>query len=381
MRKNGRSAAGSQRWKCIACAITYTFSRTDLQEQAIFAGFMDYVLGKNAQFEVDGTATGRSARRRFGWCWNVPTPPLEVTGEIYDQLFIDGTHLAYGWVLLTAVNEHGQVVARQWATSENAPAYEALLAGLPAPKLITCDGAAGGLKAIHQVWGKDAPSIQRCLLHVHRNNIVDLTQRPKTNAGKALKGLSHRLLGVRTTEAAAHWMVLLDQFHTQYGAWLNERTYARDDPDEARRRGKFKPTQWWYTHGRDRRVYSRLARLNKQRMLFNFLAVQPGEILHATTNIAESVNARIKAVSYHHRGLSEPHLLTAIDWALYYRWIDPKAPKEIYNQWNKTGRPQRRIIPKTQPRQHHRIGPARYDNHTIAEEGLWARKGWGGRWG
>lgn len=197
----------------------------------------------------------------------MPTPVLEVTGEIYDQLFIDRTHLAYRWVLLTAVNERGQVVARQWATSENAPAYEALLAGVPAPRLITCDGAAGGLKAIQEVWGKEAPPVQRCLLQVHRNNIVDLTQRPKTSAGKALKGLSQRLLAIRTTKAATQWMVLLDQFHTQYGSWLNERTFARDDPDEARRRGKFKPSQWWYTHGRDRRVYTRLDRLNRQGVL------------------------------------------------------------------------------------------------------------------
>ena len=64
----------------------------------------------------------------------MPTPPLAVTGEIYDQLFIDGIYLAYNWVLLTAVNEHGQVIARQWATTENAAAYTALLNPLPPPR-------------------------------------------------------------------------------------------------------------------------------------------------------------------------------------------------------------------------------------------------------
>ena len=329
MRKNGRTAAGAQRWKCVPCAITYSFTRQDLTEQSIFTAFIDYVLGKNAQHEVDGTATGRTLRYRFTWCWNVPTPPLTVTGEIYDQLFIDGIYLAYNWALLTAVNERGQVVARQWATAENAAAYTALLDGLPPPRLITCDGAAGALKAVQAVWGEDAPPVQRCLLHVHRNNIRDLTNRPKTAAGKALRALSRRLLKVTSTTDAADWSALLAQFHSQYKDWLNERTYARDDPDEAARRGKHKPTQWWYTHNRDRRVYYRLERLTKQGTLFNFLTAHPGHVLHSTTNIAESLNARIDAMCYHHRGLSESHLLTAADWTLYFRWVTPKDPKQI----------------------------------------------------
>lgn len=160
---------------------------------------------------------------------------------------------------------------------------------------------------------------------------------------------------------------------------MNERTYARDDPDEAARRGKYKPTQWWYTHDRDRRVYYRLERLAKQGTLFNFLTAHPGHVLHATTNIAESLNARIAAVCYHHRGLSESHLLTAVDWALYYRWVAPKPVAQIYTQWNQSGRPHRRIIPKKPKKNIERIGPARYDTHAVAEEGLWTRKGWAGR--
>src|SRR5699024_342512 len=379
MRKYGRTAAGAQRWRCTDCAATYSFRREDPTQQATFTAFLDYVLGKNAQYEIDATATGRSARRRFAWCWHVPTPPLAVTGEIYDQLFIDGIYLAYNWALLTAVNECGEVIARQWATTENAAAYTALLEGLPPPRLITCDGAAGALKAIQAVWGEDAPPVQRCLLHVHRNNIRDLTNRPKTAAGKALRALSKRLLKVTSTTDAAEWSALLAQFHSEYTDWLNERTYAREDPEEAVRRGKTKPGQWWYTHGRDRRVYYRLERLAKQGVLFNFLTAHPGHVLHATTNIAESLNARIDAVCYHHRDLSESHMLTAIDWALYYRWVAPKDAKQIYTQWDQAGRPRRRIIPKKRKSTAPQIGPAKYDNHAIAEEGLWTRKGWAGR--
>jgi len=379
MRRNGRAASGRQRWKCVECQITYSFARTDLCERATFAAFISYVRGKDSQCQVDGTDTGRSARRRFAWCWNVPTPPLSVTGEIYQQLFIDGIYVAYNWVLLTAVNEHGQLVARQWATRENTAAYTALLAPLPPPILITCDGATGALAAIRQVWGRETPPVQRCLLHVHRNNLRDLTNKPKTAAGKALLTLSKQLLKVHSTDQAARWCVLLSQFHTHYNTWLNERTYARQDPEEARRRGKTKPDQWWYTHGRDRRVYTRLERLTRQGVLFNFLTADPHQTLHSTTNIVESFNARLHAACYHHRGLNQTHLLAALDWVTYYQWIAPKDPKQIYTQWDTTGRPHRETIPRTTTTTPPPDGPAHYDTALTPDEGLWPRKGWAGR--
>src|SRR5690625_2130105 len=78
-------------------------------------------------------------------------------------------------------------------------------------------------------------------------NIRDLTNRPKTAAGKALRALSKRLLKVYTADDAARWSALLAEFHSEYSTWLNERTYAREDPEEAARRGKTKPGQWWST--------------------------------------------------------------------------------------------------------------------------------------
>lgn len=62
-------------------------------------------------------------------------------------------------------------------------------------------------------------------------------------------------------------------FHTQYGAYLKERTYARDDPQGAASRGE-KPAGWWYAHERDRRVYYRLDRLYQQGWLFTFLTAK-----------------------------------------------------------------------------------------------------------
>lgn len=82
----------------------------------------------------------RTFRRRTAWCWDLPVPKPAPTGEVYPQLFIDGLHLTGGWVLLIA-RSCSHMVAWQWAASENAAAYTALLHDLAPPLMVTTDGA------------------------------------------------------------------------------------------------------------------------------------------------------------------------------------------------------------------------------------------------
>ena len=337
MIKSGKSAAGSQRWKCTACRVSSTAPRTDQSTLATFASFLTYLLGKLSQAEISGN-TGRGLRRRWAWCWQVPTPAIEITGEVYDQLFIDGIYLPYNWCLLVAHNgEH--VLARQWCHQENSAAYTALLAKIPPPDLVTTDGHGGALKALKQLWPEVA--VQRCLVHVHRNNLSDLTKRPKTDAGKALLALSRRLLKVTSKEEAATWVKLLIEINTEYDTYFKERTWAKDVPASQRRGNQ----TWWYTHERDRRVYRRLASLHGKGHLFAFLEFDPPR--ERTTNPLESFNNCLRLVVLYHRGLSEAHMIAAIDWyCLHPQPIRPDH-RQILTEWEKTGRPSRRIIPKT----------------------------------
>ena len=375
LKRNG-TRNGKVRWRCTKCGATTSKRRPDITQEAQWNLFHTYISGKASQGATDGTATGRSLRRELAWCWNVPVPKPTATGEIYDRLFLDGTQIAYGWTFLIACNQVGQVVAWQWAASENSTAYEALISGLPPPRVVTVDGASGGLKAIKNLWG-DQTRVQRCLIHVHRNNRTDLTNNPQTNAGKVLLGLSRRLLRIPTLEEASHWESLLNDFHNEYGNYLKERTLAKDDPETAPIRRR----RWWYTHERNRRVYFRLARLARQGVLFTYLdAASDGTNLQPTTNIVESINSRINDLCYQHRGLSEPHLICAIQWLLYQLTETPKQIKTVLDLWNHTGRPPARIMPRKHQGRPQQIGPKQYDTSLSAEEGLYARKGWAGRW-
>lgn len=373
--KNG-SRNGRIRYRCRNCGQNPhadSARRPDITALAQFNGFRSYILGKLSQHDLTSNS-GRSLRRQYAWCWKVPTPRIDTTGEVYIQVFIDGIYLPYNWCLLVARNtEH--VIAWQWTTSENSAAYANLLKGIAPPDLVTTDGNNAALAAISELW-PDTP-IQRCLIHVHRNNRRDLSLHPKTNAGRALLKLSTDLLAISTTTQAAHWESLLLAFHTQYEPYLKERTYAKDVPATQRRKGR----TWWYTHDRDRKVYFRLARLTRKGHLFTYLSFTPTR--ERTTNPVESINALIRELPRTHRGLTEEHLITAIEWLCYTRSENPLTNTQILKQWNTNGQPERRTIPtkKTPPPPAVTSpGPKQYDTAITTEDSLWNRHGWAGRW-
>lgn len=196
--KNGFTSAGRQRWRC-ACGASHVNKKPGKTRLAHFTSFLAYLAGQASQCELtDGMDP--TFRRRISWWWTVPTPSLPMTGEVYDQVFVDGIYLAYDWCLLIARNTT-HVVAWQWATRENTAAYTALLGKLTPPDLVTTDEAGGALSSITRMWPHTP--VQRCLLHVHRNNIRDLTTHPHTPAGRALLGLSQRLLKITTGDPSS----------------------------------------------------------------------------------------------------------------------------------------------------------------------------------
>ena len=113
--------------------------------------------------------------------------------------------------------------------------------------MATTDGAPAALKAIATSW--PTTRIQRCLIHVRRDTVCDLPLRPRTTQGRALLGLSRKLM-TATTDQAATWVTALNSYATEYRTWLNQRTTAQDDPATAALTGK----KWWYTHPRTRRA-------------------------------------------------------------------------------------------------------------------------------
>lgn len=364
--KNGKTSSRRTRWRCLVCGASTVKSRPDISAKAQADLFIKWLLEGYSVKQLGIAKT--SFATKCAWCWQVRVPKPQVTGEIYDQILLDGIYLPYNWCLITATNGK-QVIDWQWCQRENAPAYQALMNRLPAPKVVVTDGEAGIQKALKNTWPKSA--IQRCLFHVKTNTITDLTRKPKTAAGKALLALTNQLLTIKTPQEAANWIRLLHQWHQLYHDLINEKTYST---------GPNGKTQWWWTHERLRRAYKRLERLSRNQHLFTYLEPEfANKDIQRTTNQLEGgINAAIRRLLNAHRGLSEPHMKTAIEWGLNQKSIDPADPITWLTHHRHNTSQQ-----KPHPTANDPIGPTGYDtaidhNPAYQDGSLHIRKGWAG---
>ena len=85
MRRNGRTTAGSQRWRCESCGASRTVSYDD--GAARLEEFLSWLLSKARQADMPGQ--GRTFRRLAAEFWPI-WPMPEPTGEVHRVLFVDG---------------------------------------------------------------------------------------------------------------------------------------------------------------------------------------------------------------------------------------------------------------------------------------------------
>lgn len=88
MRRNGRTTAGAQRWRCESCGASRTVSYDDGAARP--GEFLAWLLSKATQADMPGQ--GRTLGRLAAEFWPVWSMP-EPTGEIHRVLFLDGIWL------------------------------------------------------------------------------------------------------------------------------------------------------------------------------------------------------------------------------------------------------------------------------------------------
>lgn len=372
--KKNRQRNGKQRWRCTNCNASTTHNRPDLTARNQLASFITWLMGKLTQAEHAG-GTGRTFHHQTQWCWNTH-PYLNHTGEVFDEIQVDGIYLRRGWRLLIAI-ANGKVISWQWCNHEKAAAWTALLQHLPEPKVIVTDGGSGLMKALKNLWPE--VKVQRCLVHIQRNVRTHLTLNPRLAAGKALRQLSLQLTRIRTQEEATAWMAAFAAWHTEHQDLLAERTYARDWAGP-RPKGLPKTRTWWYTHDKLRKAYESMNRALRRGHLFTYLDHDlEGLGINATTNMIEgAINSGIREMIRNHRGMPIEHRRRACEW---FCWTHadkssrPTLPALI--KANKAYEQEQAEV--KQKAAEDPVGPELYGTTATAEEGLYSRAGWAGR--
>lgn len=331
--------------------------------------FLAWVLDTGSQAGIASFGTARSFRRGTAWRWNI-APEIPATGEIHDQVQIDGIYIGSWCCLIAIAGEHS--IGWQWSDTEKKAAWAALLDRFPAPRVVITDGGSGIAAALSDCWSDTA--VQRGLVHVQRNVRTYLTSRPRTEAGRALLRLGRAQTRISTPAQAAPWLGPLNDWHQNHGQLGRARTY--------RAANTMAPAwvlanqSWWFTHDRLRKAYRLLERLSQAGTLFTYLRTEfTGLDIAATTNRIEGgTNTQLRLILRAHRGTSEEHHKRAIEWYLYLHNEIPAPPTGLIRPEH----PAPKHLPtRTAPEQPH--GSAEYGTAASAEEGLRAYKGWAGR--
>lgn len=292
--------------------------------------FLSWLTGKSTQAEIGG-GTGRSFRDQTAWCWQLQ-PRMPVTGEVHDAVLVDGIWIG-SWCLLIALSDTGRVIAWQWAARESTAAWEALFAQVPPPEVVVTDGGSGIRSALANTWPDTI--VQRCIFHLQMNVTRELTRNPRLKAGRALRQIAMTLTGVHDIDAAIAWWLTLEAWWQQYGHLTRERTLYDN--------GRF-----GFTHHRLRKAWGILHRAAQAGHVFTFLTHGNPR---TTSPLEGGINAQIRLLLRHHRGMTIAHRHRAVEWFLLLREI----PIEHAHQHASTLEPRPRT-PTEEP-----LGPALYD--------------------
>ncbi len=216
MSKNGKTEAGTQRWRCLSCGAS-SVRRHDKSAKQLEA-FLRWLLSKDSAADLK---TSRSTFwRRTSWAWGI-WPIAPVTGEVHDVVFLDGIWMRRKAVVLIAVAE-GRAMAWHLAQTECAAAWAALMLRIPAPAMLVSDGSPGLSKAAGIIWPDTR--MQRCTFHAANQAKRCTTLKPKLAAGVELLGIANRLKDAKDAESAAAWLLEYNAWCSKWDSFLKEFT-------------------------------------------------------------------------------------------------------------------------------------------------------------
>ena len=310
--KYGKTKAGSQRWFCRSCTLTFTQNIDSSAKQLQI--FLKWLFSKQTQKEMPGE--GRTFRRKTSQFWEIwPMPPL--IEEKRDVLYVDGIYLSKKACVLICCDEL-HVLGWYLCRQEHSGAWMALMKRIAAPEIVVSDGGTGFAKALKKTWPRTKH--QRCVFHVFSQVRRYTTGNPQTAAGNELLVLARDLLKLSSKQEKDKWIERFINWMEKYHRFLSQMTY-----DE---HGKSRPT-----HERLLKAQHSIMRLLKEGTMFTYLddslIARIGQIPSTNNQLEGGINSRLRAMLREHRGLSVERRIKAVFWWCYMHSPEPLSASEI----------------------------------------------------
>ena len=309
MKRNGKTRAGSQRWRCVSCGASAVHGNDTAARD--LSAFVGWLLSRETQLDMPGQ--GRTFRRRTARFWSI-WPMPEVVDEVHRVVYVDGIWIARDCVVLIACSDE-HVLSWHLARAETTAAWRSLLSRVAPPDMVVTDGGSGFASAVAAEWPETR--VQRCVFHAFCQVKRHTTTRPRLQAGMELYALAKELLHIETLRQADWWVERLMQWCEFWADFLEQRSLV-DGRVEC-------------THRRLREARSGLVGLVNAGTLFAYL--DPGLCaegpMPATNNRIEGgINAQLRSVLRSHRGLTKLKRAKSVFWWCCMHVECPKSMAE-----------------------------------------------------
>lgn len=304
--------SGLQRYKCNACGHLFSARRKEISSSNRFVWFKKWVSGRMTIEEIAGTS-GYSSRQLHRWfdeyldSW--PSWTINTSTPIY--LLVDGTYYSDGHCLIVYRAENlRRTIFYRFATHEDDDEIASDLLNIRDLGYevigITTDGGDNIIRAVQYVF----PHVprQRCVVHVQRECLASITQRPRSPEARMFRSIVQQLSLVYTSNDKLWWL-------SRYARWTEENL------EYIFQKGVVSYSkQEYYVHNDLRKAYIHLKRALPN--LFTYID-HPG--VPKTTNALEAFFGHIKDQIRLHRGLAESRIDNFIKWFLFFN--DEKKKK------------------------------------------------------
>jgi hypothetical protein len=252
----------------------------------------------------DSRMSQSSIQRLFKRFLNAaPTVPIRSKGKVH--LLIDGSYFPNDLCLILYYDHDLRYV--QLYRQSDQERYKQIKEDLDNLKKlgvdvhsVTCDGHKAILKAISTAY-PDA-LVQRCLVHIKRQVKNYLSEAPQLTAGQELLSLARKITAIKTHEQCGIWLLLMQQWETQYLDFANEKSFNSETG------------RYWYRHKNLHAAYSLIVKA-----IPNMFCYLDDNEIPNTTNRLESYFKHLKEKLTLHSGLRIDSKRNFIKWYLHFK--------------------------------------------------------------
>ena len=306
------SREGHQRYKCRDCGTSFVKHKEGVRQSNRLVWFRKWVLGKQTIEDI-AQESGYSARQVHRWfdeyLDSSPSWTMNTSRPIY--LLIDGTYYSDGHCLILYRAENlKRTIFYRFSTHEDDDEIASDLISIRDLGYdvigITTDGGDNIIRAVQFVF----PNVprQRCVVHVQRECLNSITQRPRSTEAKLFRNLIQDLSVVKTKNDKLWWLNMYTRWIEDNEEYIFQKAMVSYSHQE------------YYVHNDLRKAYIHLKRALPN--LFTYIE-HPG--VPKTTNALEAFFGHIKDQIRSHRGLAESRIDNFVKWYLFFN--DEKKKK------------------------------------------------------